>query len=145
MPRGAGGASRYVPAMPLTWSVERPLCDLSQAYAKQNDRFERPITRECMTCHNGAPGFAEGTRHFYTDVPLGITCERCHGPGSAHVEARLADAGDGGPDPTIVNPARLDAARRLADCQQCHLTGRTDFADGEDPTTYQPRTPITDH
>src|SRR5690606_27383366 len=145
MPRGAGGASRYVPAMPLTWSVERPLCDLSQAYAKQNDRFERPITRECMTCHNGAPGFAEGTRHFYTDVPLGITCERRHGPGSAHVEARLADAGDGGPDPTIVNPARLDAALRPAVCPQCHPTRPTASADRQDPPPYRPGTPLTDH
>ena len=135
----------YLTEMPLTWYVERSLWDLSPGYVQQNSRFERPITLECMTCHNGRPGFADGTQNAYTNVPLGITCERCHGPGGAHVEARLADAGGGGADPTIVNPARLDATRQLAVCQQCHLTGFTVFAEGEDPTTYRPGTPLTDH
>lgn len=141
-PDAPGG---YVTEMPLTWYVERGLWDLSPGYAQGNDRFERPVVLECMTCHNASPGFAEGTQNFYTEVPLGITCERCHGPGSAHVAARLeSDAGEG-PDPTIVNPARLDAGLQLAVCQQCHLTGLTVFADGEAPTTYRPGTPLAEH
>jgi len=42
----------------------------------------------------------------------GVTCERCHGPGAAHVT--------GG---AIVNPSKLSAERRDAVCMQCHLEG----------------------
>ncbi|NNF59410.1 MAG: tetratricopeptide repeat protein [Rhodothermaceae bacterium] len=143
---GIGGEEGgYVTEMPLTWYVERAVWDLSPGYAQTNSRFERPIVLECMTCHNAQPGFAVGAQNFYTEVPLGITCERCHGPGEAHVEARLITEDVEGPDPTIVNPARLEAGLRLAVCQQCHLTGKTVFVPGEDPTTYRPGTPLSDH
>ena len=135
----------YLTEMPLTWYVERALWDLSPGYGQVNDRFSRPIVLECMTCHNGQPGFAGDAVNFYTDVPLGITCERCHGSGEAHVEARLAAEKVDGPDPTIVNPARLSAGLQLAVCEQCHLTGLTVFAQGEDPTTYRPGEALAAH
>lgn len=56
----------------------------------------------------------------------GIACEACHGPAEAHVAANqnplrrywlhLRGAGD----PTIVNPARIPAARGAEVCGQCH-------------------------
>jgi len=136
----------YYTEMPLTWYVERELWDLSPGYEQTNNRFERPIVPECMTCHNGPPEFETGPQNFYTEVPLGITCERCHGPASEHVETQLAGGGvEGEPDPTIVNPARLDAGRQLAVCQQCHLTGVTVFKPGEDPTTFRPGMALSDN
>ncbi|HLA63865.1 MAG TPA: tetratricopeptide repeat protein [Rhodothermales bacterium] len=134
----------YLTEMPLTWYVERAVWDMSPGYVQGNPRFDRPISLECMACHNGTPGHTPGTQNFYTDVPLGITCERCHGPGSVHVEARSSsDAGEGEGDPTIVNPARLAADLQLAVCQQCHLSGTTVFRDGHDPATYRPGQPLT--
>ena len=142
---GAPDAGYYT-EMPLTWYVERELWDLSPGYEQTNDRFERPVVPECMTCHNGLPEFEAGPQNFYTEVPLGITCERCHGPASEHVENQLAGGGvEGEPDPTIVNPARLDAGRQLAVCQQCHLTGQTVFKPGEDPTTFRPGMALSDN
>ena len=137
----------YYTEMPLTWYVERELWDLSPGYEQTNDRFERPIVSHCMTCHNGLPKFEAGPQNFYTEVPLGITCERCHGPASDHVEMQLAGGGvEGEPDPTIVNPARLDAGRQLAVCQQCHLSGeRTVFKPGEGPTTFRPGMALSDN
>ncbi|HYE95725.1 MAG TPA: tetratricopeptide repeat protein [Rubricoccaceae bacterium] len=140
-PEGAG----YLTEMPLTWYVERALWDLSPGYSQTNSRFDRPITVECLACHDGPPGYAKGTQNFYTDVPLGITCERCHGPGSAHVEARLEGGEIEGADSTIVNPARLSPELQLAVCQQCHLSGTTVFKAGEDPTTYRPGRPLSAH
>ncbi|MFN3598108.1 MAG: tetratricopeptide repeat protein, partial [Rubricoccaceae bacterium] len=138
----APGAPGYVTEMPLTWYVERGIWDLSPGYAQANDRFERPISLECMTCHNGTPAH-EPSLNFFADVPLGITCERCHGPASAHVEAFLADEQPA--DPRIVNPARLPVALQLDVCQQCHLTGETVFKPGHDPTTYRPGRPLSAH
>jgi len=136
-----GPAGAFVTEMPLTWYVERALWDLSPGYAGGNDRFDRPIVTECMTCHNGRP-VHETSQNFYAHVPLGISCERCHGPASAHVAAYEAGEPE---DPQIVNPARLSPALQLDVCQQCHLTGQTVFAPGETPDTYRPGRPLAAH
>ena len=137
-----GPHGEYLTEMPLTWYVERAIWDLSPGYEQRNQRFERPITLDCLTCHDARPGH-EPSQNFFTDVPLGISCERCHGPGSAHVAA--FEAGGSPSDPQIVNPARLAAGLRLDVCQQCHLTGETVYAPGEDPTTYRPGRPLAAH
>ena len=45
-----------------------------------------------------------------------VGCERCHGPGSAHVERPVAS--------TILNPARFDYVQANDTCIQCHSQGR---------------------
>jgi predicted CXXCH cytochrome family protein len=45
-----------------------------------------------------------------------VGCEKCHGPGSAHV-ARPSRA-------TIINPTRLDPISAVNVCVQCHSQGR---------------------
>ncbi len=142
MEAGGGEGGAYLTEMPLTWYVERAIWDLSPGYKRNNQRFDRPIALECLTCHDARPGHAV-SQNFYTDVPLGISCERCHGPGSAHVAA--FEAGGEPEDALIVNPASLSTPRQLDVCQQCHLTGQTVFAPGEDPTTYRPGRPLSAH
>lgn len=152
---GSGTATRsylmnvngHLTQLPLTWYVEKARWDLSPGYEQENQRFNRPISPECMTCHNGLPGYSAYTQGHYTEVPEGITCERCHGPGGAHLEARLAGVApaDTAADGTIVNAAHLGRSLQLAICQQCHLTGFTVFKPGEDVTTYLPGTPLAAH
>ena len=132
----------YLTEMPLTWYVERAIWDLSPGYDQTNLRFDRPITQDCLTCHDARPDHAP-SQNFFGHVPLGISCERCHGPGSAHVAA--FEAGGAPSDPQIVNPARLPAGRQLDVCQQCHLTGETVYAPGEDAETYRPGRPLAAH
>lgn len=152
---GSGNATRsylmnvngHVTQMPLTWYVDKAQWDLSPAYAQQNFRFKRPISQECMTCHNGLPEYSPFTENHYDDVPLGITCERCHGPGGDHVDLRLAGLGPepGEQDESIVNPAHLDRERQLSVCQQCHLTGTTVYDPGEDVASYHPGNVLEEH
>jgi len=154
---GSGNATRsyltetngYVMEMPLTWYVEREKWDMSPGYKQVNQRFSRSINEECMTCHNGYAEFSTFSQnHFKTgDMPLGITCERCHGPGSEHVERRLAGLGppEGEPDTTIVNPANLSRSRRLDVCQQCHLTGQTVLKPGETMQSFRPGEELSAH
>lgn len=87
---------------------------------------------QCVKCHATRPYSAyesdKPSRPVSTNqvVEFGISCEACHGPGAEHVrvnrnpihryEQRLA----GGPDPTIVNPARLSHDRSSQVCGQCH-------------------------
>ena len=82
----------------------------------------------CHLCHSVAPEPRFNGQGFDTRVAeLGVACEACHGPGQAHAEANRSPArrysqwlfGEGG-DPSIVNPARLDAKKSTEVCGQCH-------------------------
>jgi predicted CXXCH cytochrome family protein len=95
---------------------------------KSQSDFSRAITPECMFCHNGYPSGDVGLEPdidrsiFPAKLPEGIDCQRCHGPGRAHVEA--ARSGHATPEllrSTIVNPASLSRERQLEVCMQCHL------------------------
>ena len=100
-----------------------------------------------MACHNGisAPvAFADG---LYRSVAEGIECEQCHGPGSLHVEARLAESeAPDSVDYTIVNPAHLPLDLRLDVCQQCHTNGSVSMLrEGEEPYGFRPSEALAEH
>ena len=156
---GSGSAARTYLAeeggrlyeLPITWYTQAEggagTWDFSPGYEVQNGRFSRLIPDRCMSCHNAVPEtvpFAEGK---YTDVPQGIGCERCHGPGEAHVESRLAEAeAPDSIDYTIVNPAHLDLDRRLDVCQQCHLqTTISVLRENRGPYSFRPSEDLARH
>ena len=108
--------------LPLTWYSQTRRWDFSPGYDQFNARFGRLIPDRCMACHNSYPETVTFVEGKYDHVPNGIGCERCHGPGSIHVDARLAmPEPSGSVDTTIVNPRHLALDRRLDVCQQCHL------------------------
>jgi hypothetical protein len=88
----------------------------------------------CIDCHSvaGVPGAASDTQPRDTRVAeLGIACEACHGPAHEHAAANrsplrryLAHLSDA-PDPTVVQPARLDHRRASEVCGQCHSSAGT--------------------
>jgi hypothetical protein len=124
---------------PVTWYAQTGSWDVSPGYASDTaSRWSRPIEPSCLFCHASQTRRREGTLNAYADpafVQNGIGCERCHGPGSLHVEGKAK----------MVNPARLGPARRDDVCAQCHLTGqsRVDRA-GRDLTDYQPGDVLSD-
>ncbi len=133
--------------MPATWYTQAGRWDFSPGYETSNSRFNRLIPDRCMACHNSYPESVEFVEGKYTDVPLGIGCERCHGPGELHVNARLESPEVGDTiDYTIVNPAHLSLDRRLDVCQQCHLNGDISLLrEGEEPFSYRPSEPLAAH
>lgn len=112
--------------MPVSWYADRGgYWAMSPGYDRPAHLdFRRVISADCMSCHNGyprgavtdagnGPGFAE-------PLPEGIDCQRCHGPGQAHIDAM--EAGDRATARrAIVNPAKLDRERQIETCLQCHL------------------------
>ena len=83
----------------------------------------------CIMCHSvaGQPRHDLASDRFESRAAeLGIACEACHGPGAQHVEkqrdpvARFATRRAAAGDPSIVNPARLDARHASEVCGQCH-------------------------
>jgi hypothetical protein len=93
----------------------------SPGYRDGTANFERPIIPRCLECHAGyfealAPpmGNLYNTKNFV----VGISCERCHGPGREHV--RSATSKSAAASAAIINPAKLSTARQFDVCAQCH-------------------------
>jgi tetratricopeptide (TPR) repeat protein len=96
--------------LPVAWYSEKGgYWAMNAGYDRPDHQdFRRGVTSECTFCHNAYPDANSPSK-----IPEGIDCQRCHGPGSAHVSA---------PAPgNIVNPARLSSERKLEVCMQCHL------------------------
>lgn len=132
----------YLYEVPITWYVSKQIWDLSPGYdAGNNSRFSREIGEDCLACHTGAFEYVKGSKHRYREITLGIDCERCHGPGEAHVKAmkagREVDVGEV-TDYTIVNPAKLPLSKRFDVCQQCHLQGLNVLEEGESVRDFRP-------
>ncbi len=132
--------------MPVTWYTQKRTWDFSPGYQVANKRFERKAGDRCIACHNSYPASVPFTNGRYEKMPEGISCERCHGPGSLHVDERLAS-----PEPadsidnTIVNPTHLSLDRRLDVCQQCHLnTSVSILREGKSAHEYRPSEPLSD-
>lgn len=78
----------------------------------------RSVMPACLTCHASFLANVSGAQNRYGNPPVGeggVACERCHGPGEAHI-------GSGG-RAAIVNPAKLAPEERDSVCSQCHLMG----------------------
>ena len=137
--------------LPLTWYTQanggQGRWDFSPGYAEVNGRFERAIPPGCMSCHNGISEPVTHVQGKYISLAQGIGCERCHGPGQLHVEARLVDLEPADSiDLTIVNPAHLPIELRLDVCQQCHTNGAVSILrDGESAYSFRPSQPLQDH
>lgn len=75
------------------------------------DNMKRPTGPLCDGCHS-----VNYDIHTHTVTEWNVGCERCHGPGSEHVQHPSRD--------NIVNPARLDYVHANDACIQCHSQGR---------------------
>ena len=132
----------FVYQAPLTFYTQEGRWDLPPGF-RQGDqtRFDRSIQFECMTCHNGLPELAFGSENKFNKIPSGVTCERCHGPGSMHVrEMKQGNGVDTSTllDVTIVNPTDLSISQQMSLCQRCHLQGPTVLQAGKSFMDFKP-------
>lgn len=126
---------------PLTFYTQKGIWDLPPGYEEFNTRFNRKIDIECMSCHTGMPKTKEGSLNVFEKLPLGIDCERCHGPGSIHVQEKsngqIVDTRKH-TDWSIVNPKRLPWKLQVDICQRCHLQGNNVLKPGKKFTDFRP-------
>lgn len=139
----------FLHQMPLTFYTQRKLWDLPPGYEQgMNTRFSRKIGLECMSCHNGYPGFEKGSENKFTFVPKGIDCERCHGPGEAHVARKSAgEIIDTSKyiDYSIVNPGKLAVDLQFDVCQRCHLQGNAVLKNDKSFYDFKPGMKLSDY
>jgi predicted CXXCH cytochrome family protein len=146
--------------LPVTWYSEKSgYWAMTPGYdaAIQKD-FHGVVSQACIFCHDAYPSAqpseiqASGEPVFPKDLPTGIDCQRCHGPGAAHESAARAKI----PDEdvirrSIVNPAHLDRDRQMEVCMECHLS--TSGSQDENISvrfnrsifSYRPGTPLADY
>jgi len=133
----------YLYEMPLTWYSHKKIWDMSPGYLENNWRFDRPINSTCLNCHTGPSRRSPQTENHYEKVQIGIGCENCHGPGSAHVETALAKPpSQADHAATIVNPIDLDRQTQMDICQRCHLEGLRTWHDGLEADQWEVGKPL---
>ena len=128
--------------LPVVWYSQSGKWEMAPGYDRpDHPDFNRPITRQCMFCHNAYPRFAPGSdgfgepHRFPKDMPQGIGCQRCHGPGSKHVELSnsldIENANDlKKVQDSIVNTGKMSSQLQDDVCFQCHMqpmSQRTSF------------------
>lgn len=138
----------YVTQAPFTYYTQDGHLDFPPGFENgKNSRFSRKIGLECMSCHNALPEFVLGSTNKFEKVHNGIDCERCHGPGSLHVDkimrGELTDTSKY-IDPTIVNPKKMDAELQFDLCSRCHLQGNTVLNGGKDFFDFKPGMPLSE-
>ncbi len=86
----------------------------SPGYVDGSADFDRPVEPRCLECHATyvQPLTAALTENRYNreTFVLGISCERCHGPGNQHVASTQSK----------LPPLTLSRDRQIDICAQCH-------------------------
>jgi predicted CXXCH cytochrome family protein len=115
--------------LPLSWYSEKGgYWAMSPGFDSHHPPTRRFVSYECVSCHDAAPEIPAGHNSpasdpiFASDLPQGIDCQRCHGPGGTHLRV-VKSAGSTLKDvrASIVNPAWLSPSLQMDLCMQCHL------------------------
>ena len=95
----------------------------SPGYTDGTANFDRPIPGRCLECHASSfESHAPPVNAYRKDsLVLGLSCEKCHGPGGEHVARYQSKSPPTSPaEAAIVNPARLSRERQMDLCTLCH-------------------------
>jgi tetratricopeptide (TPR) repeat protein len=115
--------------LPVTWYSEKGgYWGMAPGYDFPNHIYgQRAASYDCLFCHNSYPAIPAsharlGDEPVYSgELPEGIDCQRCHGPGQNHIQAASKPGANlEAVRAAIVNPAKLAPDREAEVCFQCH-------------------------
>lgn len=129
--------------LPAVWLHPLEQLGTSPFNPHGSGEFSREATVRCVECHNTWFPHVAGTLNEYErDNPiLGVTCEKCHGPGQEHVAYHESNPHATEPA-SIVRPARLTRERQLDLCAQCHSNA---IKPRRPAFSYRPGEPLDDY
>jgi predicted CXXCH cytochrome family protein len=115
--------------LPLAWYSQTRSWGMPPGYDRpDHDGVLRRVRRECLFCHDAYPEMpagadAAGAPHaFPAELPEGLGCQRCHGPGAEHVWLATGGLGPAAEiRAAIFNSGRLPKTRQDEVCMTCHL------------------------
>jgi hypothetical protein len=140
--------------LPVSYWVERHTwMNSPNFYPDGTANFGRPIAPRCLECHVTSFDWLDpfekpvpvGILRFnrYTNVVVGLACEKCHGPGGEHIARFRSASPPKSPDAmAIVNPARLPRDRQMDACGLCHEGSGTELSPA---LTFQVGDVLTNH
>jgi cytochrome c554/c'-like protein len=109
--------------LPVSYWTELRRWVNSPGYVDGSADFDRPVPPRCLECHATyfqEAGSQPSDNHYNKDgFVLGISCERCHGPGSEHVRNHSAISANSSTTKTMP-PLALPRDRQVDVCAQCH-------------------------
>lgn len=115
--------------LPLAWYSQDGIWAMAPGFEFSDHLgVTRDVAQRCMGCHNAYADYPVGSgtegmpRLYPHDLPQGIGCQRCHGPGAGHVYRALS--GQGTLDDlraAIVHPGKLPRDRLYSICYGCHM------------------------
>ena len=141
--------------LPISWYSQTREWRMAPGYDRaDHDGVMRRVRHECMFCHNAYPNVAKTSESYWRaqtfprELPEGIGCQRCHGPGAKH--AAIALTGDMEKiKASIVNPSRLDRVRRNDVCYECHMQPAVELFGirrfGRDVYSFRPGQSLSDY
>ncbi len=113
--------------LPPSWDVQRREWFNNMDIVRPDEDDGKPFqqwNKNCVGCH-----VSQQDNHYRPDTQtyetrwadFGTSCERCHGPGSAHVQQYATrQKPDPAMDRAIIRPTRLDPGASSMICAQCH-------------------------
>ena len=130
--------------LPISYLTKKNCWVNSPGYLDGTANFARPVLAPCLECHATFFETVGGTtNHFRKDnFILGISCERCHGPGREHVSFHQDNPNEK-TGHSITNPNGLSPERSADMCQVCH--GGLPRSMKQPAFTYRVGTPLNDH
>lgn len=136
--------------LPLAWYSQTKEWAMAPGYDRpDHEGVMRRARVECLFCHNAyaalpkdeASGYWRN-QGFPAQLPEGVGCQRCHGPGAEHVRIASAGGDIAAVRASIVQPARLAPQLRNDVCAQCHLQPSVAFPGirrfGHDIESFRP-------
>jgi hypothetical protein len=117
----------WIVVLPPSWEVQRHEWFDNMDIVRPARTAGTPIqqwNKDCVGCHVSGEekNYRSATQDYRTRwSDFGTSCERCHGPGSAHVEMYShATPTRPASERMIVRPTRLDSQTSSMICAQCH-------------------------
>lgn len=107
--------------LPVSWLAAPDRWINSPGYQDGQVDFDRVIPPRCLECHSTTfrvEQVATGAR-YAEDYQLGISCQKCHGPGAEHVAWHTANPGAAEPH-AIYRPSAAPRKEQLDACAVCH-------------------------
>lgn len=132
--------------LPPSWDVQRREWFHNMEIVRPDEDDQTLVqqwNKSCVGCHVSQEeiNYSPATRSYATRwMDFGTSCERCHGPGSAHVQ-QYTHSEESRPvgQRFIVRPTRLDPSTSSMICAQCHSLREViapGFSAGEDYDDY---------